>query len=396
MKILILMAILITVVEASTTIYVPSLPFLAKIFNVNELDISWSLSLNLFATAISGMIYGSFSDCYGRKTPMIIGTNIFAIASILLSFAYNLELFILCRLLQGIGAGVAFSVAFSAVRDIYKGQKEASRAISSLSIFIAVSPALFSIIGGYIVEHFNWKLNFIIVAIASAISSLLIYLFLEETLDKSKYHAWSIKYFMKSYYQLFKNQRFFFYLFIHIIQVTWLWTEIAIFPFLFIETMNITIEEFSYLYVFIIFVYIIGQFINRFLVKYLELETLVLIGISLVSVTNILLFIGYYYIELTPYIIRFFQIPASIGVALIFSNATTKGLEYARNSLGSGSAMIGTLQMIASSIAIPIVSYFYSSNNTIIPIAICQLICIVLSFMALFYVRIIEKNYVEV
>ena len=55
----------------SVDMYLPSMPLLSKIFEVNSSSIQLTLSVFLFGFAIGQIFYGPLSDKYGRK-PIII------------------------------------------------------------------------------------------------------------------------------------------------------------------------------------------------------------------------------------------------------------------------------------------------------------------------------------
>ena len=61
----------------SVDMYLPSLPMLAKIYDVNEATIQLTLSSFLFGFAVAQLIHGPLSDRWGRKPVIFLGITIY-------------------------------------------------------------------------------------------------------------------------------------------------------------------------------------------------------------------------------------------------------------------------------------------------------------------------------
>lgn len=77
-----LLILIIAVAEMATAIYTPSLPAVAQHFAISEAIAQWTVSINLFGLALSGPIYGPWSDCYGRRIVLRIGMGLFLFGSL--------------------------------------------------------------------------------------------------------------------------------------------------------------------------------------------------------------------------------------------------------------------------------------------------------------------------
>jgi len=104
--------------------------------------------------AISQLVYGPISDGVGRRKPLLWGLTLCMLGSLMCFSAQKINILIIGRLLQGIGAGACGALFRPILSDLFSGQKLAKYAsISSLlSIwFLAVGPVL----GGYILYYTN-------------------------------------------------------------------------------------------------------------------------------------------------------------------------------------------------------------------------------------------------
>src|SRR5699024_7637174 len=62
---------------------------------------SWVFSSFLLMNAVTTMIFGQFSDLFGRKPIFMIGVFIFLIGSILCGFANSMLMLVIFRFIQG-------------------------------------------------------------------------------------------------------------------------------------------------------------------------------------------------------------------------------------------------------------------------------------------------------
>ena len=86
---------------------------------------SWVFSSYLLMNSVTVLIYGKFSDLFGRKPILFFGIIMFLIGSILCGFAtFDGNHLIIFRLIQGFGAGAVMPIATTIVGDIYSLRKE--------------------------------------------------------------------------------------------------------------------------------------------------------------------------------------------------------------------------------------------------------------------------------
>lgn len=117
---------------------------------------SWVFSSFLLMQAVTTLIYGKLSDLYGRKPIFITGVTIFLIGSILCGFAPTMNLLIIFRIIQGIGAGAIHPIVTTMVGDMYT-MKERSKIQGYLSSVWGISSVLGPLLGGLIVQFADWS-----------------------------------------------------------------------------------------------------------------------------------------------------------------------------------------------------------------------------------------------
>src|SRR6187549_1005023 len=86
---------------------------------------TWSITIYLLTSTISGPIYGKLSDLFGRRPIFIWALSLFLVASIGAGLSNQMWEFILFRGLQGLGGGAVFPIALAVVADLYPPQERA-------------------------------------------------------------------------------------------------------------------------------------------------------------------------------------------------------------------------------------------------------------------------------
>ena len=122
---------------------------------------SWMITIYLLCETVMIPIAGKLSDLYGRKPLFLIGLATFTAGSVLAGFSTNMEMFIVCRGLQGLGGGILIPVATAAVADLY-APHERGRMQGILGAIFGIGSGIGPLIGGYITENISWHWCFYI------------------------------------------------------------------------------------------------------------------------------------------------------------------------------------------------------------------------------------------
>lgn len=146
---------------------------------------SWIFSAYLLMSTVTVLIYGKLADIFGRKPIFFIGLSFFLLGSILCGLAVSMQQLILFRLIQGFGAGAVMPIATTIVGDIYS-TKERAKVQGYLSSVWGISAVSGPVIGGIIVQYFDWKYVFWVNVPLGLLAMLGIYLFLHEPVNKEK------------------------------------------------------------------------------------------------------------------------------------------------------------------------------------------------------------------
>ena len=147
---------------------------------------SWVFSAFLLAQVVTIPIYGKLADSYGRKPVFTFGVLVFLIGSILCGFAQSMNMLILFRLIQGLGAGAVQPIATTIVGDIFT-TTERARIQGYISSVWGISSILGPGLGAFFVQYISWSWIFWVNIPLGVLAVAGIWFFLGETVHKQEH-----------------------------------------------------------------------------------------------------------------------------------------------------------------------------------------------------------------
>ncbi|MDQ0220231.1 DHA2 family efflux MFS transporter permease subunit [Peribacillus cavernae] len=135
---------------------------------------SWVFTIYMLTSAITTILVGKLSDIYGRKPFLIIGIIIFSIGAFLSGLSTDIFQLITYRGIQGLGAGMIMSTAFTAVGDLF-APRERGKWQGAMSAVFGISSVFGPALGGYIVDNLEWKWVFWVFLPVGIVAMILIW-----------------------------------------------------------------------------------------------------------------------------------------------------------------------------------------------------------------------------
>ncbi|WP_433172517.1 MFS transporter [Actinoallomurus sp. CA-150999] len=143
------------------TIVGVAMPELSTALHASYTALQWSIDGYVLVLAALVMAVGAASDRLGRRRVYLAGTAIFALASLGCGAASTIELLILGRALQGLGAAAMMVTNTALLAGTYDG-RERGIAFGVWSGVTAVSAAGGPLVGGILTEQFGWRSIFLV------------------------------------------------------------------------------------------------------------------------------------------------------------------------------------------------------------------------------------------
>ena len=165
--------------------YLPAFPAMVQGLHTTDVLVQQTLAAYLIPFAFMMLWHGAISDALGRKRVILVGLVVFLLASILCAFATSIETLLLGRVIQGLSAGTGVIVSRAMVRDLYDGA-DAHKLMAHVSILFAIAPAIAPIIGGWILQYFDWHGIFFFLSGFTLLLFIACALWLPETLPVEK------------------------------------------------------------------------------------------------------------------------------------------------------------------------------------------------------------------
>lgn len=176
-----LLGVLTAVGPVSIDMYLPAFPAIEAALGGAPGTAQVTLATFFAGLALGQLTQGSLSDRLGRRGPLIAGTTLYTLASIGCALAPSLFWLALFRLVAAFGGSASMVIPRAIVRDLTEGQA-AARLMSRLMLVMGAAPILAPSLGGLVLAWGNWQAIFWIIALYGAISTLLVWRFLPDTL----------------------------------------------------------------------------------------------------------------------------------------------------------------------------------------------------------------------
>jgi EmrB/QacA subfamily drug resistance transporter len=133
-----------------------ALPALQADLRADVTGVQWVFEAYALFLAALILVGGALGDRYGRRRIFVIGTVIFAGASLAGGLGQQVEQVILARAVQGIGGALLTPGSLAIISASFSAEQR-GRAIGTWSGFSAMTSAVGPVLGGWLVDHFSWR-----------------------------------------------------------------------------------------------------------------------------------------------------------------------------------------------------------------------------------------------
>jgi DHA1 family bicyclomycin/chloramphenicol resistance-like MFS transporter len=187
--------------------YLPALPTITTDLETTSAAVQLTLTGTLIGLALGQLVLGPLSDALGRRRPLIAGTGLHVLASLLVLIAPNIAVLGALRLLQGVGTAAGAVIAIAVVRDLFDGRAAATM-LSRLFLVIGAAPVLAPTIGGEVLRFTSWRGVFVILAVYGVMLLAVGLFVLPETLPPDRRRSSGAAGTLRSYRSLFGDRAY--------------------------------------------------------------------------------------------------------------------------------------------------------------------------------------------
>lgn len=124
--------------------------------------LQWILNAYTLTAASLMLPSGTLGDIYGRKRVFLTGLVIFTTASLVCGLSPNLQILIVGRMLQGVGAAALIPTSLAILADTFPEPTEKTKAIGIWSAVSGIALVLGPLLGGVAIDNLGWQSVFLL------------------------------------------------------------------------------------------------------------------------------------------------------------------------------------------------------------------------------------------
>jgi DHA1 family bicyclomycin/chloramphenicol resistance-like MFS transporter len=187
--------------------YLPALPTITDELRTSSATVQLTLTGTLIGLGLGQLVLGPLSDALGRRRPLLAGTALYVLASLLVLVAPTIAVLGVLRVLQGVGSAAGAVIAMAVVRDLFTGRAAATM-LSRLFLVLGAAPVLAPTIGGELLRVTSWRGIFVVLAVYALLLLVVVALGLPETLPPERRRSNGVAGTLRTYRGLLRDRSY--------------------------------------------------------------------------------------------------------------------------------------------------------------------------------------------
>ncbi|WP_110948839.1 multidrug effflux MFS transporter [Pseudomonas bohemica] len=369
---IIFFAMIMALAPLASATYIPAFPAIGLALNASASDVQLTLSAYMLGMALAQPIYGPLADRWGRKSMIVLGTSVFAFASLGCLISPSIELLIVCRFLQAFGAAGGLVLSQAMVRDLFQ-PLQAARMLAYIGGVQAMAPAVGPLLGGAILLGLGWRAIFAVFLVLAAVVLFTVITQLPETLDPARRQRMSPATILRNYRSVLGNRLFLGHSLTLGFMTGGFYSFMSGAPFVLIELRGMPAGQFGGYYLLTILGFISGSFLTVRLSRSLSSHGVVILGGLLLAGGGALMMV----LELagvrTAWAVLGPQVVFTLGSGIMMAHLISGALLPFPGMAATAAAAMGFIQMSAGALTSALVSRAY--DGTALPMTLLSAAC---------------------
>ena len=154
------------------TLLTTALPRIMKDFKIEYSQVQWLTTAFLLTNGVVVPLSAFIIQRYTTRQVFLTGIVIFLIGTLLGGFSPNFTILLIARVIQALGSGIMMPLMMTTILDVFEPH-ERGKYMGFFGLVIGLAPAIGPTLSGYLVEYFNWRSLFHVVAPISGITFIL-------------------------------------------------------------------------------------------------------------------------------------------------------------------------------------------------------------------------------
>lgn len=352
--------------------YLPTLPAMSDFFHTTSSMVQLGLTTSMIGLAVGQLIFGSLSDKYGRRPPLLVAMILFLFSTVGCIFSQTISQFVALRFVQGIAGAGGVVISRSIATDKYAAHELASM-LAIIGAINGIATVIAPIGGGMLAESAGWQGIFWFLFLLGVVL-LGGCTHLRESLPESQRQTTKWKDMYHSFGVVLRNRQYVCYILQYGFTMGILFINISSAPFIMQKHFGLSPMLFSICFGVNAIAMVISSTIA---VKFPTMERALHVGSNGMLCISVLLFVLFYLnCNFWIYELLIFSLLAMVGISFTASN--TLAMDCERKNAGIASALLGAIGYAFGGIVSPLVGIgnIMMSTATLFLIgALCSYMC---------------------
>jgi DHA1 family bicyclomycin/chloramphenicol resistance-like MFS transporter len=343
--------------------YTPALPAIAEEFQASRGSIQFTLTVFMLTFAVAQLFYGPLSDRFGRRRVLLASFVLYIAGTIAVAMSPDIAFLIMARVVQAAGGVGSLVIARAMVADLFEGDR-VRRTLAIVNSGGSVAPVIALAAGGFVLATLGWRGIFWFSAGISAVFFLLTLIFLKETHTDRDPALYGGRKLLQNLWTLVTTRAFLMYTIPPALIGGTIFGFMAGTPFVLIETLGVSPNNFGLIVSLLPIGFIIGSLIAMRLPSTLGTRPQMIAGAAVSTGAALVLAALGLDGQLSVEALTVGMMVFSFGAGLQLPSSMAAALGVRPELAGAASSLLGTIQMGVGGIASLLVGIFETGNGT--------------------------------
>ncbi len=346
----------------------PAFPQVAQQFAVSPFAMQQTITAYLVAYAAMSVLHGPLSDAWGRKPILLIGTGLFALASVGCALSTSLDQLLVFRAAQGMSAGAGLIVGRAIIRDCFEGDA-AQRLLSGVSMIFSIAPAIAPMVGGWIIAWAAWPWIFWLLTAFAGLLLIATAMWLPETHPPAQRQRFLVSSLLSTNRMMLGNKQFVRLAFAGGFNFAALFLYIASAPAFVLDILKLNAQQFGWFFVPTIAGMSLGAFVSGRLAGRLNATSSIRLGFAVCGCAAVFN-LGYNLLVEAP-ALPWAVLPMAInafGIAIVFPMLTLALLDMYPRQRGAVSSLQAVIGLAVNATMAGLISPLVSHHPLILAV----------------------------
>ncbi len=353
--------------QLAMTLVLPANTVIMREFGASYGVAQLMLTTFLISVGLGQLAVGFLSDKYGRRPVLVWGLAAFCAGCFVSALAPTVDVLLVGRVLQGLGAAASVAVPRAIVRDSYE-RARAAKVMSYLLLAVGFVPMIAPGIGGILLEIGPWRSLFFLLAVSSLALMIFVYRTLAET-GNSKRHNRPL--FTKSAGALLIEPAYIGYITSIAFGTAMYHVFNAGAPFVMSEVLHRDPSDFGFYYAIAASMFLAGSLLSARFTERVGADRMILLALVPIAIG-----IGLFWLLADARHPLTLFIPAGLLMfsnGLTIPNATTGALSVRTDLAGTAAGLSGFVQFLVGAVSTMVVGFALTASST--PLLVALTLC---------------------